>query len=172
MRTCAALPHARDLGNAFQLTNMIRDIGEDPGPRNVFFYFLRDWKTHRVRSERSIGFPLRTTVVMPPIQRRTFARVGNQLWRPPGEDIGLNRQYMPADICKKHGVDLAAAHACYEKKGACAPCSRGLRLLLVVCAAGASSSAKESIAISPCVPRNKTKNTNAFTRIASLSMSR
>merc|ERR1719160_2297421 len=25
----AALPHARDLGNAFQLTNMIRDIDED-----------------------------------------------------------------------------------------------------------------------------------------------
>ena len=32
VRPCAALPHARDLGNAFQLTNMIRDIGEDPQP--------------------------------------------------------------------------------------------------------------------------------------------
>lgn len=45
----AALPHARDLGNAFQLTNMIRDINED---------------------------------------------------------LDLGRQYMPADLCARHGVDL------------------------------------------------------------------
>eukprot|EP01062_Namystynia_karyoxenos_P046348 TRINITY_DN34691_c0_g1_i3.p1 TRINITY_DN34691_c0_g1~~TRINITY_DN34691_c0_g1_i3.p1 ORF type:complete len:1239 (+),score=248.19 TRINITY_DN34691_c0_g1_i3:604-4320(+) len=47
----AALPHARDLGRAFQITNMVRDVGED---------------------------------------------------------LDLRRQYIPADICARHGVDLRA----------------------------------------------------------------
>ena len=159
MRTCAALPHARDLGNAFQLTNMIRDIGEDPGPRNLFFIFFEGLE--------NTPSQIRTEYWVPAADHGSdapYSETGIRAGRQPTL-AAPRRGYRPQPPVHAGGHlqetrGRPRRRACLLREEGCVRPSPGLRLLLVVCAAGASSSAKESIAnhFSVCAPQQNEKH--------------
>jgi 15-cis-phytoene synthase len=70
VRDEAVLARARDLGNAFQLTNIARDLVEDA--RNNRLYLPADWL-------KAAGLPARTTAIIDPRHRAALAGVAARL---------------------------------------------------------------------------------------------